>query len=173
MPTRPGGVLTLIAEKFCSPSCLEKVSVKGLEVAALAVTTPALNEVAKGIVLPQPVIEKDEDGVASGVTGALQGVRSAVVVKGPQVCGFARGARSPPFKRTFRSLKGNCGFSLNVVVSWPVLGFTDTLPLSLITTPASSTSPSSAPASRYTPNNSPFVALASVHGGWPSPPHLG
>ena len=50
-----------------------------------------------------------EKGVASGVSGALHGVRSEVAVSVPQVCGVARGARPPPWSFSSVSLNGSCG----------------------------------------------------------------
>src|SRR4029077_7628323 len=72
----------------------------------------------------QPVlIGKPSDGVASGPeSGADHGIRSDVVVYVPQPVGVASSPRGPPKKCSFNKLNGNCGFSLNTPVTWPVTG---------------------------------------------------
>ena len=73
--------------------------------------------------------------MASGVPGELQGTRSLVVVKVPQVVGVASGARGPCLKSTSSRLEGSCGFSVKVAVSWPVVLFAVMIPGSLKLTP--------------------------------------
>ena len=46
-----------------------------------------------------------------------QGVSVAEALAGPQLSGFASGARVPPLNVSFTELSGNCGFSSNVVTS--------------------------------------------------------
>ena len=115
----------------------------GLDPPAAADRVPAVKAGTNAIGLVQPVTEKEEDGVASEVVGALHGTRSDVVVAVPHVCGLASGARGPPSRRTLSSLKGSCGLSRNVAVSCPVAGLAATAPSSFRTTPDPS-------ASRYT-----------------------
>src|ERR1039457_6845207 len=120
------------------------------------------------------------DGYASGVPaigsvpesppnpGVLHGVRSALVVAAPHVCGLASGARGPPFNLSFSSSNGSCGFSLNVAVSCPVCVLAATLPGILMITPSVGSL-----ASRNSLNSLPLLASAASHGGWPSPPQSG
>jgi hypothetical protein len=77
---------------------------KGLDWPATFDSVPALSVGLKGraagvgahAVPPGPaLIAKLEEGFASGVPGELQGTRSEVVVKEPQVVGVASGARGP------------------------------------------------------------------------------
>src|ERR1700686_5606138 len=100
----------------------------------MVLVVPATNVGAKAGP-PQPVTVKGKLGVASGVSGLLHGVMSALVIASPQVWGLASGARGPPLSLSLRSLKGCCGVSLNVAVSWPVAGLAGTVPCTLITTP--------------------------------------
>src|SRR5262249_30986911 len=94
--------------------------------------------VGQGPPAPSQSTAKDEDGVASGVSPgpADHGVKSLLVVAGPHVRGLASGALGPFWTVSFRSLNGSCGLSRKLVVSWPVLGSTDTVPASLTVTPA-------------------------------------
>ena len=63
------------------------------------------------------------------------GVRLAVALAAPQLSGLANGARLPPLKLNFSELKGSCGFSSKVVVSWPVVAFGSIVPFKRIPTP--------------------------------------
>ena len=145
IPATPGGIVTVTPTRFCSPSLRERVIVNGLKPAASGVEVCARKPGTNGIGLAQPLTVYDENGVAGGPdSGALHGVRALVVVASPQVCAFASGASGPPVSLSFSSLNGSCGFSWNVVVSCPVLGFASTFPWSLTITPDPATS-------RYSP----------------------
>ena len=76
-------------------------------------TVPALSDglkgraagvLAQGVPFGPELIAKLEEGLASGVPGELQGTRSLVVSKPPQVVGVANGARGPCLKSTSNRL---------------------------------------------------------------------
>ena len=138
------GVVSSSELNSCSPSLRVRWKTKGLAWPAAADSVPALITGLKGraagvgaqALPPGPaLIAKLEEGFASGVPGELQGTRSVVVVKVPQVVGVASGARGPDLKLTSSRLEGSCGFSVKVAVSWPVLLFAVMMPGSLKLTP--------------------------------------
>ena len=106
----------------------------GLNAPATGETMPPVNAGANPP--PQPSsIESELDGSASGVSGALHGIKSDVVVNTPHDCGVANGALGPPFNRSTSSSNGTCGLSANVAVNCPDTGSTSTRPASFTTTP--------------------------------------
>ena len=74
---------------------------------------------------------------AVGVAGAVPeyGVIRAALVFGPQVGGLLSTERWPPMKSSLKLVKGTCGISVIVVVSWPVTGSAATWPSSRTSTP--------------------------------------
>src|ERR1700730_14217418 len=126
----------------------------------------------------QPEIANGEEAVAGASEVELQGVRALIVVKDPQLCGLASGARAPPLSLSFSSLNGCCGAFAKGVRVWPgsrpasrlccPLPPTSTLPLSLMWTPEVSL-----PTSRYRPNTPPVSAASSVQSSCPTLPHTG
>src|SRR5207248_2958022 len=83
--------------------------VNGVNAPAWAFVVPAVNDGAKRVGSPQPTMSNAEEGMASGVNGALHGDRSLVVVNVPHVEGVTSGARGPPLNLSRRSSNGSCG----------------------------------------------------------------
>src|SRR6185436_6757593 len=83
-----------------------------------------LNAAAHAAPLPSNEVVKDALGVAFGGVASVSrayGVRSAVVVCTPQLCGVTRTERSPPWNVRLKSVNGSCGRSRKVVVTCPLL----------------------------------------------------
>ena len=116
------------------------VVVSGLNAPALLLVVPPVKDGTNGNAAPghglpfgPEVTSKPEELPI----GALpdHGVNDALVVYVPQCDGVVSGARSPPKKCTSRFSNGTCGVFANVEVICPVLGFSETLPGSLTSTP--------------------------------------
>src|SRR5689334_4347873 len=142
---RPGGGLRVSFENSCVPSPLERLAISGLKAPATGASVPASKEGALGraeaLVEQEPwpaagvVVSKESVGKAELPSGALQGVKEAVVVCSPQVEGVLSGALAPSKKSSLKSSKGSWGLCWTVVLSCPVLGSGLTLPASFTTTP--------------------------------------
>ena len=136
--SRPAGRETDRPESSWSVSDREKDSANGVWAPAWALVVPAVKVGEKPVAQAETMLNVSPGAAGGPDSGADQGVREVVVENAPQPSGVASGARGPPNRWSFRSEKGSCGVSANVVVSCPVVGSASTCPASLISTPSPS-----------------------------------
>src|SRR5215213_506321 len=107
------------------------------------VVNQGLSAAAHGAPAPLNEVVKDALGVAFGGVGSVSrayGVRPAVAVCVPQLCGVTSTERSPPWNVSWNELNGSWGRFWKVVVTWPLLPFRVTCPTSFRRAPGSGTS---------------------------------
>jgi hypothetical protein len=126
-PTRPGGRMVCSELTYCWPSGRSKPNVKELLPPALAGSVRVLCVGANGggeDEQPSTVKGLDENAAAP----PDHGVNSVSVLNSPHSSGLATAPKAPPLNFRIALLNGAVGFSLKVVVSWPVCGLGVTVP---------------------------------------------